>query len=83
MSQLVHECEHLFSDVSGRTDVMCHDIDIGNASPIKQHPYRIGLNKRKYLDEELKYMLENGIVEESNWSSPCILVPKSDSSFRF
>ena len=30
-------------------------------------------------------MKENDIIEDSNssWCSPCILVPKADSSFRF
>ena len=39
------------------------------------------------MDQEIQYMLENGIVERctngSEWSSPCILVPKPDGSYRF
>ena len=26
---------------SSRTDVVCHDVDVGNAEPVKQYPYRI------------------------------------------
>ena len=38
-----------------------------------------------YLRKEIQYMLENDLIEpsKSNWSSPCILVPKSDGTFRF
>ena len=34
--------------------------------------------------EEIKYLLENDFIEPSNssWSSPCILVPKPDGSYR-
>ena len=41
--------------------------------------------KKELLDKEVQYMLENDIIEESqsNWSSPCILVPKHDGGFRF
>ena len=85
MSQLIRDFTHLFPDVPGKTDVIFHDIDVGESSPIKQHPYRAGPAKQAHLNEELKYMKENGIIEESEseWSSPCILVPKPDCSFRF
>ena len=64
---------------------MEHDVDVGNSVPIKQHPYRVSPMKRELLDKEVQYMLENDIIEESqsNWSSPCILVPKHDGGFRF
>ena len=41
--------------------------------------------KKELLDKEIQYMLQNDIIEESqsNWSSPCILVPKHDGGFRF
>ena len=41
--------------------------------------------KKELLDKEVQYMLKNDIIEESqsNWSSPCILVPKHDGGFRF
>ena len=63
---------------------MYHDVDVGNAEPVKQHPYRLNPSKQKYLKEEIKYLLENDFIEPSNssWSSPCILVPKPDGSYR-
>ena len=58
---------------------------MGNAEPIKQNPYRVNPKKLEFLKKELGYMLEHGIIEpsQSNWSSPCILVPKNDGSYRF
>ena len=62
-----------------------HDVDVGNASPCKQHPYRVNPQKLLHLQKEIEYMLENELIEpsDSEWSSPCILVPKPDGSFRF
>jgi hypothetical protein len=34
-----------------------HDIDVGDAVPIKQHFYRVSLEKLRNLDSEMKYML--------------------------
>ncbi|CAB4009566.1 Hypothetical predicted protein, partial [Paramuricea clavata] len=81
---LVNEYAQLFPDVPSRTDMISHDVDFGDASPIKQHPYRLNPTKAKYLDQEIQYLLENDFIEhsQSNWSSPCILVPKPDGSYR-
>ena len=62
-----------------------HDVEIENtANPIKQHPYRLNPVKQKYLKQEIDYLLANDFIEpsNSNWSSPCILVPKPDGSYR-
>lgn len=60
-------------------------IDVGDAAPIKQHPYRVNPVKRQLLRKELDYMLQHGIAEPSasSWSSPCLLVEKSDHTLRF
>ncbi|XP_069976068.1 uncharacterized protein [Penaeus vannamei] len=85
LSSLLHEYSHLFSDVPTKTHLLYHDIDVGSNPPVKQHPYRINPLKHSQLREEISYMLENGIIEPSmsEWSSPCILVPKADGSMRF
>ncbi|CAC5376644.1 unnamed protein product [Mytilus coruscus] len=72
-------------DVPNKTTAVCHDVDVGDASPIKQHPYRLNPLKLEFMRQEIKYMLDNDIIEPSNseWSSPCLLVPKIDKTFRF
>ena len=85
LAQLIQGFPDLFGDTPSRTHLIEHDIDIGDAKPIKQRFYRVNAEKRKYLDAEVDYMLENGIAEpcSSSWSSPCLLVPKSDNTPRF
>ena len=40
--------------------------------------------KLQYLREEIQYLLDNAFIElsQSDWSSPLILVPKPDGTFR-
>ena len=78
LKQLIHEYEHLFPDIPTRTDKIYHDVIVEDSKPIKQHPYRMNPLKQKYLQDEVKYLLENDFIEpsQSNYSSPCILVPK-------
>ena len=81
---LILEYEHLFPDIPTRTDQIYYDADIEGSKPIKQHPYRINPVKLQYLREEIQYLLDNDFIEPSlsDWSSPCILVPKPDETFR-
>ncbi|KAJ8045955.1 hypothetical protein HOLleu_09080 [Holothuria leucospilota] len=85
MKSLIYEYACLFSDDPTRTNLIEHDVDVGDATPIKQHPYRVNPRKRQHLRDEVRYMLDHDIIEPSNseWSSPCILVPKPDSGYRF
>ena len=75
----------IFPDAPGVTTAAVHDVDVGEAVPIKQHPYRVNPVKRDYIHKEVAYMMEHRIVEpsQSPWSSPCVLVPKADGTWRF
>ena len=84
LEELFSECEQLFSDVPSRTDTIIHDVNVGDAQPIKQHPYRLNPQREEYLKNEVQYLLDNDFIEpcQSNWSSPCLLVTKPDQSYR-
>lgn len=68
-----------------RTTVLKHDIDVQNAKPIKQHPYRVNPTKRLLMKQDSEYLLQHGLAEpsQSPWSSPCLLEAKPDGSPRF
>uniref|UniRef100_A0A8L0DMS3 ribonuclease H n=1 Tax=Oncorhynchus mykiss TaxID=8022 RepID=A0A8L0DMS3_ONCMY len=85
MVGLIQRFPGLFSDTPTRTNLMEHDIDIGDADPIRQRFYRVSSEKLRCLDAEVKYMLESKIAEPSfsSWASPCILVSKPDGTNRF
>ena len=66
LKQLIHEYEHLFPDIPTRTDKIYHDVIVEDSKAIKQHSYRMNPLK----------------PSQSNYSSPCILVPKSNGTYR-
>ena len=86
VASLILDFVDLFPDTPGKTSCAYHDVEVMGATPIKQHPYRVNPVKLQFLRKEIEYMLANGIIEPSNseWSSPCVLVPKGDGSgYRF
>ena len=83
--QLVFQFVNLFPDTPSQTDQVVHDVDVGEATPIKQHPYRVNPLKLKIIREEVAYMLDNDRIKISNseWSSPRVLVTKPDGMYHF
>lgn len=62
----------------GRTSLIKHEIDVGNARPIKQRFYPVSPAVEKLMYQELDRMLALGVIEPSlsAWSSPMRLVVK-------
>ena len=85
MVNLVTEFRCLLSNVPTQTTLIRHDIDVKDAKPIKQHPYRINPIKRALMKKETDCLLQHGFAKPSSsaWSSPCLLEAKSDGSSRF
>ncbi|KAL5018041.1 hypothetical protein ScPMuIL_003763 [Solemya velum] len=58
MKQLIQEFSVLFPDAPTVTNAVTMDVDVGSASPVKQHPYRMNPRKRDTLKTEIDYMLK-------------------------
>lgn len=69
----------------GRTDLISHCINTGDAEPIKQRYYRMSPEKQRIITEQVDEMLSLDVVEycESPWSSPVLVVGKKDGKPRF
>ncbi len=83
--KVISDFNCLFSDVPKQTNVLQHEIVVNGARPIKQHAYRVNAVKKSIMRQEVSYLLENDLAKPScsPWSSPCLLVPKPDGTFRF
>lgn len=84
LNNLLLEKFQLIGKSLGYSTLTEHEI-ITDAGPIKQRYYPVSPFKQKIIDEELKNMLEQDIIEpsRSSWSSPILLVPKRDGGYRF
>ena len=71
--------------ILGKTNVIKHTIDTGNALPIKLPPRRVPFSQMDAMQKELESMLDKGVIQPSSspWASPVVLVKKSDGSLRF
>ncbi len=69
----------------GRTNVVKHSINTGDANPVKQRPRRVPMALRDEAEAEVERMLNQGVIQPSNnpWVSPVVLVQKKDQSIRY
>ena len=69
----------------GRTAILKHKINTGDAAPIKCRPYRHSIAEQQELDKMIAAFLEARLIRESSspWSAPVVLVRKKDGGYRF
>ena len=59
-------------------------IETGDSPPIHRRMYRVPLAKRKLIEQEVREMLNLGVIRPSAspWAAPLLLVPKRDQTWR-
>lgn len=72
-------------DLSEGSVSITHNIEVGDAEPIKQRPHPVSPKVLTEIHSEVDRLLREGIVvpSRSPWSSPVVMVRKPDGSFRF
>ena len=88
LAELLEVYADIFASSSldlGRTNIVQHSIDTGEARPIKQPPYCVSQTQRAEIERHIANMLKQGILDVSSspWSSPVVLVKKKDGTTRF
>lgn len=88
LQSLVKDYADVFSTHShdyGRTGLVEHRIDTGEAKPVKKRAYRTSPAKQAVIHAEIDKLLEQGVIEESHspWTAPVVLIKKKDGTYRF
>ena len=80
IQSLIDKYSYLYTDSPAVTNVLKHKIVVKDDEPVKRTPYSVPLAFRNKFKEELERMLNDNIIEPSNsdYSSPCIIVPRKD-----
>ena len=81
--EVLRRYEEIFTEIPGEASVIKHNIDLTNDRPIGCKSYSLPYAKRGEIRQEIKNMMDTGIVRESSspYASPRV-VKKKDGSNR-
>ncbi|GFS11869.1 reverse transcriptase [Elysia marginata] len=85
LNSLLVEYKDVLTDVPGRTNSYTYDIRLTSSTPIRRNPYPTPQATRATLNEEVRNMLNAGIIEPSDspYCSPSVIVKKRDGGNRY
>ena len=66
----------------GHTKLHTVNLQVSNGDPVFVKQYIILLKYQNFINEETKWLEETGLISRSlsNWSAPCIVIPKKQDS---
>ena len=85
LRELLSDYPQVFSGRPGVTNLIKHTISVTDDTPSYRPPYCIPEKMREPVEKELKFMLEQGIIQydsETTYNSPLIVVKKKDGGVR-
>ena len=82
--EVLKRYEEIFTEIPGKASVIEHKIDLTDDRPIRCKRYPLPYAKRGEIREQIKNMMDTGIVRESSSPSvsPQVVVKKKDGSYR-
>ena len=82
--EVLRRYEEMFAEILGKASVIEHKIDLTDNRPIRCKPYPLPYARRGEIREEIKNMMDTGIVMESSspYASLLVVVKKKDGSNR-
>ena len=86
--ELILEFQDVFvgpDGLVGRTTLLRHKIDVGDAEPFKCHPRKKSPMEREHIAKEVQKLLDEGFIRPSMspWGAPVVLAKKKDGTLRF
>ena len=81
---LQQEFSEILREEPGTTDLAVFKINTGDAQPTQQRPYMTANSLKQGVEDEIKWLLDRGFIEESTaeWSSPIVTVRKPNGKIR-
>ena len=84
IEELKKKYKDVLQDVPGRTTLVQHDIPTGDAVPTRLPPYQLAHHLQEVLREEIRTLLDQGIIRRSKspGAAPLVLMKKKDGTRR-